>query len=118
MCCTRLTGNTGRKNDAKNRYLRSIAQLCQALSSQLRHVSPVRKILLSSNISPACPYNMVNFGLLVAEIVSLAISTGFASWQHYCTASSSGRQPNCGVEQRAPPILGRAAITLGIGPHF
>jgi len=32
--------------------------------------------------------------------------------------SSSGRQPNCGVEQRAPHILGRAAIMLGIGPHF
>jgi len=31
--------------------------------------------------------------------------------------SSSERQPNCGVEQRAPSILGRAAITLGIGPH-
>ena len=24
----------------------------------------------------------------------LHISTGFASWQHYCTASSNGRQPN------------------------
>jgi len=23
----------------------------------------------------------------------------------------------CGVEQRAPPIIGRAAITLGVGPH-
>jgi len=23
----------------------------------------------------------------------------------------------CGVEQRAPPIFGRAAITLGIGPR-
>jgi len=23
----------------------------------------------------------------------------------------------CGVEQRAPPVLCRAAITLGIGPH-
>ena len=32
--------------------------------------------------------------------------------------SSSGRQPNCGVQQRAPPIFGRAAITLGIGPYF
>ena len=27
------------------------------------------------------------------------------------------RVPNCGVEQRAPPIFGRAAITLGTGPH-
>ena len=24
---------------------------------------------------------------------------------------------NCGVEQRAPPIFGRATITLGIGTH-
>ena len=31
--------------------------------------------------------------------------------------SSSGREPNCGVEHRAPPIFGRATITLGIGPH-
>jgi len=31
--------------------------------------------------------------------------------------SSSGRQPNCDVKQRAPPIFGRAAITVGIGPH-
>jgi len=36
-------------------------------------------------------YNMVNFGPLAAEIVSLVwgnqqISTGFASWQRYCTA--------------------------------
>jgi len=31
--------------------------------------------------------------------------------------SSNGRKPNCGLEQRAPPIFGRAAITLGIGPH-
>jgi len=31
--------------------------------------------LLSSNISPTCPYNMVNFGLLTAEIVSLVWGT-------------------------------------------
>jgi len=49
------------------------------------------KNLLSSNISPTCPYNMVNFGPLAAEIVSLVcasqqISTGFAFWRRYCTA--------------------------------
>jgi len=32
MCCTRLAGNTGRKNDAKNRHLRTIAQLCRAIA--------------------------------------------------------------------------------------
>jgi len=46
MCCTQLAGNTGRKNDAKNRHLRTITQLCQAISPQLRHVSTIRKKLV------------------------------------------------------------------------
>jgi len=29
MWCTRLAENTGRKNDAKNRHLRTIGQLCR-----------------------------------------------------------------------------------------
>jgi len=33
------------------------------------------KNLLSSNISSTCPHNMVNFGLLAAEIVSLVWGT-------------------------------------------
>jgi len=37
---TLLAGN-GRKNDAKNRHLRTIAQLCRAVSSQLRQVSTI-----------------------------------------------------------------------------
>jgi len=67
---------------------------------------------------------MVNFGPLAAEMVSLVWGTP-GNFNGFCvfgsvTArhSSSGRQPNCGVEQRAPPIFGRAAITLGIRPHF
>jgi len=57
--------------DAKNRRLGTIAQLCWAISSQLRHVSSSGKNLLSSNISSTCLHNMVNFSLLAAEIVSL-----------------------------------------------
>jgi len=34
-----------------------------------------RKNLLNSNISPTCPYNMVYFDLLAAEIVSLVWGT-------------------------------------------
>ena len=48
----------------------TIAQLCRAISSQVRHVSTTGKNLLSSNTSFTCPNNMVNFGLLAAEIVS------------------------------------------------
>jgi len=54
-------------------------------------------------------------GSLTAEIGSgvwapLQISTGFTSWQRCSTTL-------CGVEHGAPPIFGKAAITLGIGPH-
>ena len=35
--------NTGRKKVAKNRHLGTIAQLCRAISSQLMHVSIIRK---------------------------------------------------------------------------
>ena len=71
MCRTWLAENTRRKNDAKNRHLGTIAQLCRAISSQLRHVSTIGKKLFSSNISSTGPYNVVNLGKLAAEIVSL-----------------------------------------------
>jgi len=35
--------NPGRKNDAKNRHLRTIGQLRRAISSQMRHVSTIEK---------------------------------------------------------------------------
>ena len=63
MCCTRLAGNTG----CKNRHFGTIAQLCRAISSELRHVSTMGKNLLNSNTSSTCPDNIVNFGLLTAE---------------------------------------------------
>jgi len=39
MYCTRLAENTGRKD----RHLGAIAQLCRAVSSQIRHVSTIGK---------------------------------------------------------------------------
>jgi len=74
-CCLRLAANTGRKKVVKNRNLGTIAQLRRAISSQLRHASTIGKNLSSSNTSYTCPYNMVNFGPLAAEIVSLVWGT-------------------------------------------
>ena len=62
---------------------------------------------------------MVNFGLLTAEIVSLVWGTpanvnGFrvlAALLHGTLEVESAKL--CGVEQTAPPIFGRATITLG-----
>ena len=45
-CCMRFTGNVGHKNSPKIRHLRTIAQLCQAISLQLRHVLTIRKKLV------------------------------------------------------------------------
>jgi len=56
------------KKSPKNCHLGTIAQLCRAISLQLRHVSIIGKNLLNSNVSPTCPYNMVHFSALVAEI--------------------------------------------------
>jgi len=59
-----------------------------------------KKNLLNIDTSSTCPHNMVNFGLLTAEICWRVSGTpanfnGFrVCWQRYCTASSSGRQPN------------------------
>jgi len=75
MCCTRLAANAGPKKVAKNRHLGTITQLCRPISSQIRHASTIGKKLVSSNISSTCPHNMVNFGLLGAEIVSLVWGT-------------------------------------------
>ena len=73
--------------------------------------------MLSSNISPHV-LAMVNFGSLAAEIVSLVWGTPARKFQRVSLLGSVTAHPNCGVEQRAPPVFGRAAITLGIGPHF
>ena len=75
MCCTRLAANTGRKKVAKNRHLGTIAQLCPDISSQLRHVSTIGKKLVKQQHLLHMSHNMVNFGPLAAEIVSLVWGT-------------------------------------------
>jgi len=69
-CCARLAGNAGPKQSPKSHHLGTIAQICRAISSQLRHISTIGNKELSSNIFSTCPHNMVNFGPLTAEIGS------------------------------------------------
>jgi len=58
------------KNSPKIRHLGTIAQLCQAVSLQLKHISTIGKMLLNSNTSSTCPQNMVKFSALTVEIGS------------------------------------------------
>ena len=120
MCCTRLAGNTEPKNGAKNRHLRTIAQLCQAIYLQLRHISTIGKKLVKQQYL----LHMSSHGPLVAEIDPVIWGIP-ANFNGFCVLAAllrgtpvlSVSQKLCGVEQRAPAVFGRAAITLGIGPH-
>ena len=68
VCLKCSAGDSLKIQDAKNRHFGTIAQLCRAVSSQLRHVSTIGNNLLNIDTFPTCAHNMVNFGLLTAEI--------------------------------------------------
>ena len=71
----RIAENAGPKKVSKNRHLGTIVQIVGLyLRNQGKHRQS-EKNLLSSNISSTCPHNMVNFGPLAAEIVSLVWGT-------------------------------------------
>jgi len=100
MCCKWLAGNTGCKNDAKNRHLCIIAQLCRVISSQLRHVSTIRKKLVKQQylLQMSLQYNELRptngwdrlVGLGHAIIFQRVSRLGSVTARQ----SSSGRQPN------------------------
>jgi len=55
MCYARLAENTGCKKVAKNRHLGTIAQLCQAISSELRHVHINNRKIVKQQSPPHVP---------------------------------------------------------------
>jgi len=71
MCCTRLVGNTRRKNDVKIAIWSPSHNLSGYIFATKACIDNRKKNLLSSNMFSTCPRNMVNFGPLAAEIVSL-----------------------------------------------
>ena len=100
MCSKRLAGNTGYKNDAKNCHLSTIAQLRRPISSQLTHVSTIRKrpvkqqylLQMSLHYGELRPTNgwdrLVGLGHpIIFQRVSRLGSV-------IARQSSSGRQPN------------------------
>jgi len=112
MCCMRLVTNTGCKNDAKNCHLRTIAQLCRAISSQLRHASTIGKKLVKQQY---LPHMSLQYGELSPtsgwdRFVSLGHPSKFqrVSSLGSVTAnhSTSGCHPNCGVEHATCIRLG------------
>ena len=79
MCCTCLAGNAGSKNRQNSlSALSTIAQLCQAMSSQLKHVSAIGKKIVKQRYLIQVFHNMANFGSLTAEI----------AWRVWATAAN------------------------------
>jgi len=123
-CCTRLTENAGRKKLAKNRHLGTIAQLCRAISSQLRHESTVAKKLVKQRY-------VLHISSQYGELRPTNGGDPSCSLRHPCKFQRVSRlgsftarhlvvgvsQTYSGVEQRAPLVFGRSTITLSIGPH-
>jgi len=112
-----LTENAGRKRSPSAHHRTTSSSYIFATKACIDNL---RKNLLSSNISSRCPHNMVNFSLLAAEIGPVVWDTP-ANFNGFCVLAALlhgsqvvGVTQLCGVEQRVPPMFGRATITLGI----
>ena len=68
MCCAWLAVNTGHKISPKILHLRTIAQICRAVSSQRRHLSTIGKKLVKQQYLLHMSSQYGNFGPLTAEI--------------------------------------------------
>ena len=119
-CCTRLVENRVRKI-AKNSPSAHHRTTLSGYIFATKALSTIRKNLLSSDISSTCPHNMVNFGPLAADIGSLVwvpskfqrvSRLGSVTARH----SSSGRQPNCGVEQEGATYMRQGGHHVGHWP--
>jgi len=75
------------KKSPKSRHLRTIVQLCRAISSQLRHVSTIGKKLIKQQYLLQMPHNMMNFGLLAAEIDPVVWGTP-ANFNGFCVLAA------------------------------
>jgi len=120
----RLAANAGPKKVAKNRHLGTIPQLCRAISSQLRHVLTIGKKLVKQQYVLYMPHNMVNFGPLVAEIISLVwgIPGNFNGFRILAALLHGtlimGVSQTVALNRRRHLYSAGRPSRWGIGPHF
>jgi len=102
-CCMRVAENTGRKKGAKNRYLGTIAQLCRAISSQLKHVSTIGKNIKQQYLL----YMSSRYGELwptIAAKIGLPVWGTPANFNGFRVLASSACQPNFAALNRGRHI--------------
>jgi len=101
MCYTRLAGNTGRKKLRKNHHQRTIAKVCRAIFSQIRHLWTIRKknIFKQQYLAHMSPqygelWHINGWDWLTSLWHHQQISTGFACWLITAPTSLNRGQPN------------------------
>ena len=100
------------KNSPKNRHLGTIVQLCQAIPSQLRHISVIRQKLVGSRPSDHYFRSVCWFACLFVCAVFRAVARiSFLPRQRWTgdrgsgaepTAVSRGTTPGQGIRRRSP----------------
>ena len=120
MWFTRLAGNVGRKKIAKNSpSAHHRTTLSGHIFATKAHIHNQKKNLLNSNTPSICPpqyCERCTSGWDRFRSLGHPSKFQWVSRLGSITArhSGSGRQPDFAA---LPPIFGRVAITLGIGPH-
>jgi len=121
MCCTRLLEIQDAKMTPKNRHLGTIVQLYRAESSQLRHVSTIRKkqqylLNMSAQYDELRPTSSWDL------LASLGHPSKFQRVLHLGSVtarhSSSGRQPNFAALNRGRHLYSAGQPSLWALAHI
>jgi len=113
MCCTRLAANAGPKSRQRAPSRHHSTTVSGYIFATKACIDNRKKNLLSSNISPTCPHNMMNFGPLAADIVSLVWGTpGNFHWFRVLAALLYGTLV-VGVSKTAALNRGRHLYSAG-----
>jgi len=109
MCYTRLAENTGRKKSPFWHHHTNLSGCIFAAEACIDN----RKNVLNSNLFYTCPHNMVNFGLLAAEICRRVWETPANFNGFRVLAALLHGIPVLGVSQTAALNTGRHLYSAG-----
>ena len=108
----------------KIRHMGTIAQLCPVISSQLRHVSTIGKKLAKQQylLHMSSQYGELQLTNGLDPFGSLGHPGKFQQVRVLAALLHDtlvvGVSQSAALYRRLPPIFGRAAITLSIGPRY
>jgi len=103
----------------KNRHFGTIAQLCQAISSELRHVSTIGKKLLNSNIFSTCSGHDMTYSVLKVPFNSNQPSTCSDNMVNFCLLTIETCWQVCGTPAnfigfRVLAVLLHGTLVVGV----